>query len=180
MEASDFALRFSDLLFDARKVFASLLELMECAHARFLEFDVPCEFLFQFAFDTALIFLRARQVGLRFRSEAFEANDFGFVHPQFAFQSERAGFAGTAAGDHAAVVARAVERDEILLRIFASQFFGLGGGFDQISAFEFGQELLGRGAKRVAEFDEAVEARDDARGGKRCGVGPWLVLHLAQ
>src|SRR6185437_4368491 len=58
LKASDFALRFGDLLFDARKIFAGLLELMECTHARFLGFNMRGKLLFQFVFDAALVLLR--------------------------------------------------------------------------------------------------------------------------
>src|SRR5207248_11272562 len=89
---------------------------------------------------------------------SFQRCDLRSEGAKFAFHSERAGFIGPAAGDHAALVSGAVRRDESVLRIFAREFFRADRVVGEIRGAQPRQKLFRGWAERIAEFDELVEA----------------------
>src|SRR5690348_396266 len=164
----------------ASSIFLRLRELMKCGDAGFFGFDVSAGQALQIRFSALLIFLQALELCLRASEKMFEACDFGFIHAEFALQCERSGLSGAAASDHTAMKARAVESDEILLRVFARQPFGLGGRLDEVSGLELRKKLFCGRTERFAEINEIIEARNEAGTGNRGAGGFWFVLQMAE
>ncbi len=103
---------------------------------------------FGFALLPGQFFLRLL-AGAEFRGKRFEfrvagcrtmlqLHHFGVEGAEFAFHAERAGFIGTPAGDHAALIASAFRGDKGVLRIFARELFRGGGAIGEIAGAEAG------------------------------------------
>src|SRR5216684_7890915 len=100
--------------------------------------------------------------GLLLAHLVLELEDFCIESAKLALHAQGTDLIRAAASDHAALVASAVGRDEGILRIVPRHLFRRGGAVRQIRGAQPRQELLGRGAQRIAEFHELIEARDDA------------------
>ena len=103
-----------------------------------------------------------RDFALRLGGFGFEARGFHFLHAQFALQRERAGVAGTATADHAAVIAGAVDGEEMKFRIGAGERLCDARVFDDVGRLELGEKLIHGRAERLAEFHQAIETRENA------------------
>ena len=101
------------------------------------------------------LFFDAAELALLLGGRLIEPRGFGFVLAKFALEGERAGFALAAAGNHAAVIAGAIGRQEITVRIVAGHLLGDGRRFDEIGGAKLLEEIFRRRPERLAEFDEA-------------------------
>ena len=102
--------------------------------------------LFQRLFGCAQLRGRRCQRSLLFVHPVFEPQQFGIQRPQFALHAKRPRLARTPAGDHTALIARPVRRDERVLRILPRQFFRGRRAVGQIRRAQPRQELFGRRA----------------------------------
>jgi len=118
--------------------------------------------LFQRLLCLAQFCVHLRQSGLCLAHLMFEPQDFSVESPQLALHAERTGFIRAPAGDHPALVASAVRRDESELRIVARERLGGRCAVRQIGRPQARKKLLGGGAERIAEAHQLVEAGDYA------------------
>ena len=105
--------------------------------------------------------------GLRFARLPLQAQRLRFERPQLTLHDQRAGLRRTPAGDRASLIAGAIGRQEVIRGIFARQAFGGFGVFHQESGLQARQKLFCRRTERVAKFDQAVQARDQCRFGRK-------------
>ena len=106
-----------------------------------------------------------------------ELHHFGVQGAKLALHSQRPGFVGASAGDHAALVTSAVRSDESELRIVTSKPFRGAGVIGQVSSFETRQKLFGSRAQGIAKFNQLVEAGDDTI--LDAEIYDWLVISEA-
>ena len=92
----------------------------------------------------------------------FELKHFGIQRAQFALHAQWSRFVRAPAGYHAPLVARALRRDERVLRIVLRQLFRGCCAVRQIRRAQPRQELLRRRSQRIAEFYQLVHPRNHA------------------
>ncbi len=118
--------------------------------------------LFERLLCFAKIGVHLRERSLRIAHLVLKPQDLAIEGAEFALHAERAGFIGAAAGNHASLVAGTVRRDESELGIIARQRFRGRSAVGQISRAKPRKKLFCGSAKRIAEADQLVQARDHA------------------
>ena len=130
---------------------------------------------------SAIAIFDARHFRLLLLSHAIQPHRFRFVLAQFALQRQRPRFALASAGNHSAVIASAIRRQKIAVRIFVRHCLGAAPRFHQVCRTKSRQKMLCRRAERVAEIHQPVQPRDHARSHRQGSVHfGCLNVQLAQ
>ena len=164
METRDFAALAIELQIHAKEFAARFIALVRGRDERFFRFHLLGGGGGKLHLARGGFFLEAGQLRLLFRGGALETRGFGFAVAEFALERQRSGLAFATTGHGAAVVAGTVRRQEIAVRIVVGHLLGDGDGFNNVGGAKFLQKIFGGGTERLAEFDEAVEARDEIAG----------------
>ncbi len=143
-------------------------------------FDLLGSHFFQEAFRLLPFGFQPFDSRLQLGEAAFLVGRFDLQRAQFAFGCQRTGFSRAATRDGAPLIAGSIRSQENVNGILASQPLRGFGLLHEESRPEPGQELLCRRSKRIAKFDESVEARNAGFKGKRSDMIVIAEIQAAQ
>ncbi len=159
-QAGELGLAIAQIDSEAHHITSRLIALQGCRHFELFRFDMLRSCLFEGYFARPKLFLDVMERCLRFRCRSLELQYFGIQRTQFALHAKWTCFRRTAAADDAALIGCAIGRHEGICGILARQPLGHRGLFHEECRLQTWQKLLCCLAQRIAEFDQAVEARN--------------------
>ena len=125
-EARDFFALGIDCWLDALRFAARLIALVRGRDERFFRFHLLRAGGGDLRFSGGDLLVETGQLALLRGCELFEARGFGLVLAKLALERQRTGLALASAGNHAAVIAGAVRRQKIAVRILVGHVLGDG------------------------------------------------------